>query len=84
MVRKGEIACYTESHNIFHSYIYLVHQNEALCGKELTVYHTIPTLMKKALENIVGKGASAGTSISSFSHSIFYSVKERNHHFSNS
>ena len=35
MVRKGEIACYKQfllSHNVFHSYRSLVHQNAAFCG----------------------------------------------------
>ena len=47
IVRKGEIACYKEkeklhvisnfsfSHNIFHSFISLVHQNGLWCGKGL-------------------------------------------------
>ena len=46
IARKGEIACYKHfllSHNIFHSYISLVYQNAALCGKGLTHYHTIRT-----------------------------------------
>ena len=37
-MRKGEIACYKQfsfSHNIFHSYISLIHQNAALCGHGL-------------------------------------------------
>ena len=41
------------------------------------------TLKKKALENTVGKGENPGTSIFCFSHSLFYSTKERNHLFSN-
>ena len=45
MVRKGEIACYKQfllSHNVFHSYIYLMCQNAVLCGKglKLTLYQT--------------------------------------------
>ena len=43
-------------------------------GKKLTFCHTI-----KALENSVGKGEN----ILSFSHRVFYSIKERNCHFSN-
>ena len=38
MVGKGEIACYKQfplSHNVFHSYISLVHQNAILCGNGL-------------------------------------------------
>ena len=58
---------------------------QLLVGK-LTVYNPIrlltTLLRKKALENTVGKGENAVTSIFSFSHSVFYSIKERNHHFS--
>ena len=38
IVRKAEIACYKQfsfSHNVFHSYISLVHQNAAFCGNGL-------------------------------------------------
>ena len=41
----------------------------------------LTTLMKKASENTVGKGKMLVTSIFSFSHSVSYSVKERNHHY---
>ena len=37
-----------------------------LPGNGLTLYHTIPTLKKKPLENIVGKGENAGNQ-----HSLF-------------
>ena len=49
-------------------------------------YNTVPTfkdLEKKPFENIVGKGENAETSIFSFSHNVFYPIRERNHHFSN-
>ena len=36
---------------------------------------------KEAFENIVGKGEIACTSNFSFSHNVFYSVKDRNDHF---
>ena len=38
IVRKGRIAFYKQfsfSHNVFHSYISLMHQNAALCGNGL-------------------------------------------------
>ena len=38
-------------------------------------------LGKKAFENIVRKGEIAGTSNFSFSHNVFYSIKDRNYHF---
>ena len=38
--------------------------------------------LKKAMETTVGKAENAGN-IFSFSHSVFYSIKERNCHFSN-
>ena len=43
MVKKGEIACYklvtskfSFSHNVFHNYMSLVHQNAAFCGNGLS------------------------------------------------
>ena len=46
IVRKGEIACYKQfllfSHNVFHSYISLVRQNETLSGNWLTTSKTSP------------------------------------------
>ena len=36
---------------------------------------------KKTFENIVGKGEIACTSNFSFSHNVFYSIKDRNDHF---
>ena len=43
----------------------------------------LTTLWKKPFENIVGKEKMLITSIFSFSHNVFYSIIERNHHFSN-
>ena len=54
IVRKGEIACYS-----FSSYIALVRQNAALCVKGFTL-QLLMTLIKKPLEDIVGKGENAG------------------------
>ena len=50
----------------------------------LTLYHTIPTLKdpKGIFENTEGKGENAGHQHFSFSHSVFFSIKERNRHFS--
>ena len=36
IVRKGEIACYKMSYDVFHSYISLVLQNAVLCGNGLS------------------------------------------------
>ena len=44
IVRKGEIASYEQflpSLNVFHSYIYSVCQNAALCGNGLSIYVTL-------------------------------------------
>ena len=43
--------------------------------------HTMTGLGKKPFENIVGKGKIACTSNFSFSHNVFYSIRDRNHHF---
>ena len=40
----------------------------------------LTTLKKKALENTVGKGENAGKQHFLFSHSVFCSVIDRNHH----
>ena len=42
IVRKEELACYKQFilfHNVFHSYISLMHQNASLCGNGLTWFH---------------------------------------------
>ena len=52
----------------------------------LTLYHTIPTSKDPEDENTVGKGKmliTLETRIFSFSDSVFYSIIERNPHFSN-
>ena len=41
------------------------------------------TLKKKLFEKIVGKGENVGIGIFSFSQNVFYSIRDRNHHFSN-
>ena len=41
------------------------------------------TMTPLAFENIVGKGEIACTSNFSFSHNVFYSIKDRNCHFCN-
>ena len=46
-----------------------------------TQWHLLTGLGKKPFENIVGKGEIACTSNFSFSHNIFYSIKDRNYHF---
>ena len=40
-------------------------------------------LEKKPFENIVGKAEIACTSNFSFSHNVFYFIKDRNYHFRN-
>ena len=42
----------------------------------------LTTFRKELLENIVGKGEHAGYQYFSFSHNVFYSIKDINHHFS--
>ena len=48
----------------------------------LTLYHTYPE-KNKAFENIVGKEKTLVTSIFSFSHNVFYPIREKNQNFSN-
>ena len=54
------------SHNVFHSYISLVHQNAVLCGNESTLqgFHTLSrllmTLKENSFESIVGKVENTG------------------------
>ena len=47
------------SHNVFHSYISLVHQNVALGGNGLNVNNKLKFGLGR-VENIVGKGENAG------------------------
>ena len=51
---------------------------------ELTYFHTMTPFDasgKEAFENTVGKGEIACKSNFSFSHNVFYSIKDRNYHF---
>ena len=41
------------------------------------------TLKKEALENTVGKGENTGNQHFLFSHSVFYSIKDKNLDFDN-
>ena len=45
-MKKGEIAC----HNVFHSYLSLLHQNVALCGNGLNYFIVF---RKESLHHIV-------------------------------
>ena len=47
IVKRGEIASYKQfliSHNVFHNYVSLVHQNAAFCGNWLTAFLSFPTM----------------------------------------
>ena len=72
------------SHNL--SYPPIQSSNSLPTHKISTLFHSIPT-SKDPLEKHRGKGRKcclpAFTSIFSFSHSVFNSFKERNHHFTN-
>ena len=46
-----------------------------------TQWHLLKGLEKKPFKNILGKGEVACTSNFSFSHNIFYSIKDRNYQF---
>ena len=51
---------------------------------DLTRSHTMTPFLKrqgnKPFENIMGKGETASASNYSFSHNVFYSIKDRNYH----
>ena len=56
-------------------------------GKDLTLYHTIPTFNdpeENFMKTSFKKEKMLVTSIFSFSPNVFYSIKNKNHHFSNS
>ena len=63
------------------------HSKLRLCGKKLTLYHTILTffsiLKKEAFETTVRKGENAGYQHFPPLLSVFCTIKERNWHFSN-
>ena len=46
-----------------------------------TQWHLLTRLREKHFETIVGKGEIACTRNFSFSHNVFYSIKDRNYHF---
>ena len=55
-------------------------------GFPLTLYHTIPTFndpKEDCFGKHWGKEKMLATSIFYSPHGVFYSIKERNHHFSN-
>ena len=61
-----------------------VYNARAVTQSLLTHSYTMTPLTglgKKPFENIVGKGEIACTSNFSFSHSVFYSITDRNYHF---
>ena len=54
-----------------------------LCGIALTNSHTMTPFddfRKEAFQKHCGKGETACTSNFSFSHNVFYSIKDRNYH----
>ena len=78
-------ANFSFSHSVFKTLVSQGGQKVSLCQSGLTHYHTIPTFNDPKVE---GFGKHCGKrrkcwepAFSPFSHSVFYPIKERNHHF---
>ena len=82
-VGKGEIARYE---SVFKRLVSQRHQKVSLCGNGLTLYHTILTFNDPKEEGFGkhwGKRRKCWQPVFSlFSPSVFYSIEEKNCHFS--
>ena len=68
------------SHNIFHSFISVVHQNVALCGNVLTLY-SINTYFNASTTDSFWKHCRKRSNFF-FSHNVFYSIRKLHPHLS--